>query len=240
MAGFAGRAGSLAVLAERACDGSTGTFDYRRPGAAAMVASMPVPLELHSERLHLRRLTAEHLADLVELDADPEVMRHISAGAPNSRQRYVDELLPRMLAWDGHPFGFLAAYEGQQFQGWFHLRPSVADSAVLELGYRLRRAAWGRGLATEGARALVGYAFEQLLHPAVDACAHPDNAASIQVMIKCGMRRVGTFIHPRIPIEVVRYMIERAAWTAAVGGSEVSDNSRAARQNSGSPEEQGP
>lgn len=175
------------------------------------MASMPVALELHTGRLHLRRLTAEHLPELVELDSDPEVMRYISGGAPNSRQRYIDELLPRMLAWDERPFGFLAAYEAGRFQGWFHLRPSVADSDVLELGYRLRRAAWGRGLATEGARALIAHAFERLRWPAVDACAHPENAASIHVMVKCGMRRVGTFIHPRIPLEVVRYMIVRDA-----------------------------
>jgi RimJ/RimL family protein N-acetyltransferase len=175
---------------------------------------MAVPLELRSERLHLRRLTAEHLPDLIELDSDPEVMRHISGGAPNSREVYLEELLPRMLAWDEHPFGFLAAYEAERFQGWFHLRPSVADSGVLELGYRLRRAAWGRGLATEGARALLRHAFATLHHPAVDACAHPDNAASIHVMVKCGMRRVGSFIHPRIPLEVVRYMVERDEWPA--------------------------
>ena len=67
----------------------------------------------------------------------------------------IAELLPRMLAWDGQPFGFLAAYEAGSFVGWFHLRPSVADAGILELGYRLRRAAWGRGLATEGSRALL-------------------------------------------------------------------------------------
>ncbi len=78
-------------------------------------------LELRSPRLHLRRVTAEHLPELVALDSDPEVMRHISDGAPNSREVYVNELLPRMLAWDEHPFGYLAAYEGEQFQGWFHL-----------------------------------------------------------------------------------------------------------------------
>lgn len=180
-----------------------------------MAATMHVPLEFYTERLHLRRLTAEHLSELVELDSDPEVMRYINGGVPSSRQDYVNEFLPRILQWDEHPFGFLAAYEAERFLGWFHLRPSVADSGVLELGYRLRRAAWGRGLATEGARALLGYAFEQLRHPAVDACAHPDNAPSIHVMVKCGMRRVGTFIHPRIPVEVVRYMIERDAWTPA-------------------------
>lgn len=170
---------------------------------------MVTPLELRSERLHMVRLTAAHLPELVALDADPEVMRFISGGAPNTREDYERELLPRMLAWDGRPFGFLAAYAGGEFVGWFHLRPSVADAAILELGYRLRRAAWGRGLATEGARRLVAHAFETLDQPAVDACAHPDNAASISVMIKCGMRRVGTFMHPRVPLEVVRYMVER-------------------------------
>jgi RimJ/RimL family protein N-acetyltransferase len=175
-----------------------------------------VPLEVRSDRLCLRRLTAAHVADLVELDSDPEVMRYISGGQPNSRQRYEDELLPRMLAWDEQPSGFLAAYEADRFVGWFHLRPSVADESMLEVGYRLRRAAWGRGLATEGTRALLGHAFERLDQPAVDACADPRNAASIHVMVKCGMQRVGTFMHPRVPLEVVRYMIERDAWPPRV------------------------
>lgn len=173
---------------------------------------MAVPFELHTARLHLRRLTPAHLPDLVELDADPEVMRYISGGEANSRERYEQVLLPRMLEWDEHPYGFLAAYERDAFVGWFHLRPSVADEHVLEVGYRLRRTAWGRGLATEGTRALLAHAFERLDQTAVDACALPENAASINVMIKCGMRPAGTFVHPRIPLEVVRYIIERDAW----------------------------
>lgn len=176
---------------------------------------MPVPLELHTERLFLRRLTAEHLPDLVELDSDPEVMRYISGGEANSRERYETELLPRMTAWDDQPYGFLAAYEHAApttFVGWFHLRPTVTPGeTMLELGYRLRRSAWGRGLATEGGRALVRYAFEELDQAAVDACADPRNAASIHVLKKCGMGFAGTFVHPRVPIEVVRYLVERDA-----------------------------
>jgi RimJ/RimL family protein N-acetyltransferase len=117
--------------------------------------------------------------------------------------------LPRMTAFDAQPYGFAAAYEAGTFVGWFHLRPSVADPAVLELGYRLRRAAWGRGLATEGGRALVHYAFEDLDQTAVDACADPRNLASTAVMRKCGMREVGMFRHPRVPIDVVRYLVDR-------------------------------
>jgi RimJ/RimL family protein N-acetyltransferase len=169
-----------------------------------------VPLEIRTDRLLLCRLTAAHLPDLVELDSDPEVMRFISGGEPNSRERYESELLPRMLAWNDEPYGFLAAYEADAFVGWFHLRPTVAPGeTMLELGYRLRRAAWGRGLATEGGRALVRYAFGELAQPAVDACADPRNAASIHVMEKCGMRYAGRFEHPRVPIEMVRYVVRR-------------------------------
>jgi RimJ/RimL family protein N-acetyltransferase len=79
---------------------------------------VPVPLQLRTDRLLLRRLTAEHLDDLVELDSDPEVMRYISNGEPNSRERYVSELLPHMSAWDDQSYGFLAAYEeGRSWTG---------------------------------------------------------------------------------------------------------------------------
>lgn len=170
---------------------------------------MPTPWPPGTDRLQLVEVEAEHIDLFVALDSDPEVMRFISGGEPNSRERYEQELMPRMMAYRTKPYGFLTAFERGRFVGWFHLRPSVADPTILEVGYRLRRPAWGRGLATEGSRALVRYAFEQLEMPAVDACADPRNEASIRVMIKCGMHRVGTFIHPRAPIEVVRYLVER-------------------------------
>ena len=67
-------------------------------------------------------------------------------------------------------------------------------------------------MATEGGMALLAHAFDRLDQPAVDACAHPGNAASIRVLVKCGMRPAGTFMHPRIPLEVVRYLIDRDGW----------------------------
>ncbi len=165
--------------------------------------------ELSTERLHLRRLGAEHLDELVELDSDPAVMRFITGGEPTPRQTYIDDLLPRMTAFEEKPYGFAAAYENDAFVGWFHLRPSVADASVLEIGYRLRQAAWGRGLATEGSRALITYAFDTLDRSVVDACALPENAASIAVMKKCGMTYAGRLTHPRAHVEVVRYWLQR-------------------------------
>ena len=178
---------------------------------ASYARFVTVPFVLDTARLHLRRIDDGHLDDLVELDSDPEVMRFISGGVPTPREVYETSLLERMKAYADQPFGFAAAYENDRFVGWFHLRPSVVDETVLEIGYRLRRDAWGRGLATEGSRALVAYAFDSLDRTCVDACAMPDNAASIGVMKKCGMHYAGAFVHPRGGMEVVRYLRERDA-----------------------------
>ena len=78
---------------------------------------MTATFELRTERLHLRRLGAEHLADLVALDSDPEVMRYINGGLPQSEDLYLRELLPRMTAFAAQPFGFAAAYENGVFVG---------------------------------------------------------------------------------------------------------------------------
>jgi len=170
---------------------------------------MSVPFVLTTPRLSLRRIDDGHLDDLVDLDSDPAVMKFINGGTPTPRETYEDSLLERMKAFADQPYGYAAAYEDGRFVGWFHLRPSDADPDVLELGYRLRRDAWGRGLATEGSRALVRYAFETLDAPSVDACAMPDNIASIGVMKKCGMQFAGTFFHPRAGLEVVRYLVNQ-------------------------------
>ena len=66
------------------------------------------------------------------------------------------------------------AIHGHEWIGWFHLKPSIADERALEIGYRLRRAAWGRGLATEGSRALASFAVDELNPPWIDGCARPE------------------------------------------------------------------
>jgi len=178
-----------------------------------------VAWQLKTARMDFVRISKTHLDDLVRLDSDPEVMRFISGGEPTDRQDYIDDLLPRMMEFQHRPYGFVAAYERDEFVGWFHLRPSVADPTVLELGYRLRREAWGRGLASEGARALVDYAFDVLDRTCVDACTDPRNAASIRVMEKCGMEHVGRFMHPRVPLVVVRYLVKRPGRRAPDGAT---------------------
>jgi RimJ/RimL family protein N-acetyltransferase len=163
-------------------------------------------------RMQLRPIASTDLDALVELDADPEVMRYISGGVPNSRELYLDEILPRMMTWNGQPFGFFSAWYEGAFAGWFHLRPSVVDANVLEVGYRLRRAVWGRGLATEGSRHLVRHAFDELDQSFVDACTHFENLGSMRVLQKCSMSEVEPFVHPRAGFLVRRFLVSREVY----------------------------
>lgn len=179
---------------------------------------------LETDRLILRTFTEADVDALVELHSDPEVTRFITNGEPTPRDVVVTEILPAFLrhyeTYRG--YGFWAAIERAtgEFVGWFHLRPNpdhpVADEP--ELGYRLRRSAWGKGYATEGSRALIDRAFTELGAARVYAETMTVNIGSRRVMEKSGLRFVRTF-HAEWPVRIpgdehgdVEYAITRAEW----------------------------
>lgn len=151
-----------------------------------------MPVFLETDRLVLRPVTAADAPDLLALDNDPAVMRYINGGRPTSPEDIRDRTLPRLL----HHYpctgtrGYWAARRKDTgtFLGWFGLRPLADhDPAVVELGYRLNRAAWGRGYATEGARALVDKGFTDLGVQRVTANTMAVNTGSRRVMEKAGL-----------------------------------------------------
>ncbi|MET7960707.1 GNAT family N-acetyltransferase [Micromonospora zamorensis] len=177
-----------------------------------------------TERLRFRRLTMADVDALVDLDSDPEVMRFLSGGVATPLATVRDEQLPRLLAQYGrHPgLGRWAALDRGtgDFLGWFALDPS-ADGAEAELGYRLRRSTWGRGLATEGSRALVRYAFDAVGVQRVWAETMTVNERSRRVMAKAGLRYLRTF-HlqwddpiPGTEHGEVEYELRAEEWAAA-------------------------
>ena len=178
------------------------------------------PEHLRTERLVLRRFTAEDADLLVELDGDPEVMRFISGGLATPADTARERLEAWIAMYQRTPgLGFWAAQDAGtgEFLGWFHLRPS-ADSGEPELGYRLRRSAWGAGLATEGSRALIDRAFATTATPRIIARTLAVNTGSRRVMEKAGMRLARTF-HGNWPVSIpgdehgdVEYAITRAEW----------------------------
>ncbi len=157
----------------------------------------PVDVLLETVRLVLRRCTADDAELLVELDSDPEVMHFITGGLPTSREHLEQEVLPAWLAWHARSpdRGYFLALEKPSLAcvGWFHLRPGDgAPDDQPELGYRLQRSAWGRGLATEGSQALIALACRTGARRVV-AETMAVHAASRRVMERAGMELVRTF-----------------------------------------------
>ncbi len=178
---------------------------------------------LETPRLVLRRFTPDDVDHLVDLDSDPDVMRFITGGVPTSREEIENEVLPAFLGYyeryEGYGFWAVIEKAAGNFLGWFHFRPGPdAGPGEVELGYRLRKSAWGQGYATEGSRALIDKGFTELGVQRVVAEAMAVNTASRRVMEKSGLRLVRTFHQPwPFPIEGdefgdVEYALDKATW----------------------------
>jgi RimJ/RimL family protein N-acetyltransferase len=166
---------------------------------------------VETERLALRPITMDDVDLLVELDSDPEVMRFLTGGVPNSRARVTERiqqsLRHRWVAFERSTGAFI---------GWFGLVPT--GDGERELGYRLRRAAWGNGYATEASTVLIALAFAELGANRVWAQTMTVNTRSRAVMERCGLRFVRTFRGDWEPtfegsvLDDVEYEITRAEW----------------------------
>jgi RimJ/RimL family protein N-acetyltransferase len=182
---------------------------------------------LETERLVLRQFTLDDVDNLVELDGDPGVMHFITGGRATPRDEIETDILPWVLHYyeQGDRYGFWVAIEKStgKFLGWFHFRPADGrPSDEPELGYRLRRSAWGRGYATEGSRALIRKGFTELGVARVVANAMAVHTASRRVMEKAGLTLVRTF-HQEWPDRIpgdehgdVEYVLTRADWERQV------------------------
>ncbi|CAG6395039.1 N-acetyltransferase [Actinacidiphila cocklensis] len=188
-----------------------------------MIRSVDTYLE--TERLALRRFTADDADLLIELDSDTAVMRYLTGGVATAPEIIRERHLPHIIAgyekWDGD-LGLFAAHErdGGAFIGWFCLRPEPGgprDEA--ELGYRLRQAYWGRGYATEGSQALLHKGFTGLGLRMIWAATMAVNRGSRNVMGKLGMTLADTIPTPPDMEMVegsehggVRYEITKEQW----------------------------
>lgn len=154
-------------------------------------------LLLETKHLRLRRFTIADTDLLFALDNDSEVMRYINGGTLTPRHAIEQEILPSFMQHDPvRPgFGFWAAEDKESgaFMGWFCIRPLPKNPHHAALGYRLVRATWGQGLATEGVRALIRKGFSELALERVVATTYEHNIASRRVMEKVGMSLVRRF-----------------------------------------------
>ncbi|SDP67167.1 GNAT family N-acetyltransferase [Lentzea jiangxiensis] len=167
---------------------------------------------METERLILRPARASDAGALTALHADPEVMRFLDPAPVGNHLRP----------------GFHLAFEKAtgEFVGWFEFR---GTTDVVELGYRLHRAFWGLGYATEGSSALITRGFTAGGVRRVVATTMFVNAGSRRVLQKCGLRHVRTF-HVEFPDPLpgseygeVEYALTREEWQLTQGERHVAD-----------------
>lgn len=188
---------------------------------------------LRTDRILLVPLSDEHLEYEIELDSDPEVMRYLH-GRSRTRAEVETAHRQRIAAASQVPgLGFWAGFVdaagdgpgGSEFVGWWILAPPDRPDqgpveGQAELGYRLLRRHWRKGLASEGARELIRYGFEDLGLTRIFAETMAVNTASRATMAAVGLSYARAFHldwdEPLAGAELgeVEYAITREQWAA--------------------------
>jgi len=161
-------------------------------------------LTLATERLILRQWKTSDREAFARISADPRVMEFLPAVL--SRQES-DKLCDRIEAHlEQHGFGVYAVETrpNSLFIGFIGLSVPAFQAhftPCVEIGWRLAFEYWGRGLATEGARAVMRYGFESLRLDEIVSFTVPANVRSRRVMQKLGMTNTAAddFDHPELP-----------------------------------------
>jgi RimJ/RimL family protein N-acetyltransferase len=181
-------------------------------------------VHVETERLRLREWTDADAEPFAKLNADPRVMEFFPALLSRSESDALIERIRGVFA--EHGYGLFAAElkADGSFIGFIGLAPvnfTAAFTPAIELGWRLKREAWGQGLASEGARGVRDHAFANLGFDGLVAFTAEWNQPSRRVMERIGMTRDpdGDFLHPRIAPDHklarhVLYRITRGEWRA--------------------------
>ncbi|NRF69621.1 GNAT family N-acetyltransferase [Aquincola sp. S2] len=157
-------------------------------------------------RVRLRAWRDDDLPAFAALNADPEVMRYLKA--PLAREDS-DAMARRMAerlqsqgwghyALDVPGLGF-AGFVGLSVPPFTIPLPGFDDAPQLEIGWRLARAAWGQGYASEAARLLLDFARDELRRPRIVSFTTVGNLKSQAVMQRLALALAGAFDHPNLP-----------------------------------------
>ena len=185
---------------------------------------------LATERLGLRRFTPADFEWLVDLYSDADVMRYL--GGVKSRTQADEVFQARIVGYyEEHPrLGVWMTVERRTGTPvGFHLLNHIRGEQIIQVGFTLAKAAWGRGYGTEMARAVLHYGFVELRLPRIVGMASVRNLASQRVLAKIGLIRNGerAFPHPDYASEGAMAWFERdaAAWIAERVSRTLTDSS---------------
>lgn len=169
---------------------------------------------LQTARLRLRPFSEQDLDLFVDFFQNEGFIRFSSGHFPRER---VAELIDKIMGWDrdGLPSQFVVTIRESDtpigYCGFFH--QEVDDQAEIEIGYRLHPDFWGKGYATEAARAVRDHGFSEWKLDRLISLIHPDNTASRRVAEKNGMSLERATTFKGFPANV--FAISRKQWLDA-------------------------
>jgi ribosomal-protein-alanine N-acetyltransferase len=144
--------------------------------------------EIMTDRLYLRRFSKKDLDAYARIMGDDEVGKWFPKGNGYTRQEAERSLNSILEHWDKHGFGIWAvAGKEEVLLGRCGLN-LITETSEVEVDFVVARSFWGRGFATEAARAALRYGFEILKLDRIIALTKPENAAARRVMEKTGMQ----------------------------------------------------
>ncbi|GLX82865.1 GNAT family N-acetyltransferase [Thalassotalea eurytherma] len=173
-----------------------------------------------SERLTYGFITEQDTDLLFELDQDPDVMRYINGGKVTTMEDVHNIFVPRLNAYSNQEKGWglwkVFEKDTNDFIGWVLVRPLdfFSDEPTqfdnLELGWRFKQKTWGKGYGTEAAQAICNELAKLPDVKYLCALAVKENAGSINIMKKLGMRFIESAIckDPLGDLDVVHYQME--------------------------------
>jgi len=159
-------------------------------------------MQLETHRLLLRKLENSDYERLFLLDSDPEVMKYIGVPVLKDVSQSKDVIRMIQKQYEDNGIGRFAVIEKESnlLIGWSGLKFLTKEingyNNIYELGYRFLPEYWGKGYATESAKASLDYGFNDLNIDIIYAMAHSENDGSNHILQKLGFERTGEFIEP--------------------------------------------
>jgi RimJ/RimL family protein N-acetyltransferase len=182
---------------------------------------MSTPIEFETPRLRLRQWRLADREPFASLNADPIVMAHFPAPLTRDESDALADRCERLIAQRGWGAWATEIQATGEFIGFVGLHVPQEDlplSPCVEILWRLARAHWGQGFATEAARGALHIGFEVLSLPEIVSFTVPANTRSRAVMERLDMQMdAATFEHPRLPVghalrTHVSYRLSRERW----------------------------
>lgn len=152
---------------------------------------------INTTRLILNPRTINEFQECLNMDLDTEVSKYIPCKLDGSAD-HITFLKSRINTVYPQGLGYWSIFkrdETHEFIGWIHLLPTNENKTTVEIGWRLKRSAWGCGYGTEAATAILSYAFNELEINRVIAYTHTDNIRSKRLITKLGMRYINDFMY---------------------------------------------